>query len=117
MSIEALKLVKNDLQPYYRVKVQKSDGTAIDLTGATIYCTMKPKGGTTLKINRQTTGIVITDAANGEFEYRWQAGDTDTTGLYHIEFEINPGSGGKFTVPNPKEGPAEVAIVDSLDST
>ncbi len=108
-----LYLKRNDLQPYYRVKVEDSDGNAVDLTGADIVCTMKAPGGT-LKIDRQSTGIVITAAASGEFEYRWQAGDTDTAGKYQIEFEITPASGGKFTVPG--KGEAVVIIQESLDT-
>lgn len=116
MPIKTKKLTKNDLQPYYSVTVKNADGTAVNLTGAAIVCTMKPVGGSTPKINRQNAGIAITDAVNGQFEYRWQTGDTDTAGAYNIEFEITPQTGGKFTLPNPGEGPAQVEIVDSLDT-
>jgi hypothetical protein len=68
----------------------------------------------TLKLDRQSAGINITDAAGGEFEYRWQAGDTDTVGRHEIEFEITPASGGKFTVPASER--AYVIIRDSLDA-
>lgn len=111
MSIDTLFLKKNDLQPYYYAKAKDSDGNAIPLSGATIYCTMKSLAGT-VKIDRQTTGINITDADAGEFEYRWQSGDTDTTGPYKIEFEINPASGGKFTIP---VSPTDKAIVNIRD--
>ena len=94
----AFYLKADDTQPYYRVKIEDSDGDAVPLSGATIYCTMTSTGGT-VKINHQNTGITITDATNGEFEYRWQTGDTDTAGFYVIEFEINPSGGGKFTLP------------------
>jgi hypothetical protein len=111
---KTLRLRQNDLQPYYRAKVEDSDGSAVDLTGASIVCTMKARGGS-VKIDRQNAGINITGAAAGEFEYRWQAGDTDTVGPYDVEFEISPQSGGKFTVPA-KAGEAEVIIAASLDS-
>lgn len=116
MPIKTKKLSKNDLQPYYAATVKNADGTAVNLTGAAIVCTMKPEGGSTPKITRQSTGISITDAVNGQFEYRWQTGDTDTAGAYNIEFEVTPQTGGKFTLPNPGEGPAQVEIVDSLDT-
>jgi hypothetical protein len=111
-----LKLKKNDLQPYYKFEVQDSDGNAVSISGATIYCTMKNAATGTLKINRQTTGVNITDGVNGQGEYRWQAGDTDTVGKYFIEFEINPASGGKFTIPTESED-AVVRILDSLDAS
>ncbi len=111
-----LKITKHDLQPYYLVTAVNSDNSVIDITGAIIYCTMKAVDGT-VKINRQTTGITITDAANGEFEYRWESGDTDTVGEYWIEFEINPSSGGKFTVPSTdvEKDKAKIIVLESLD--
>lgn len=114
MAIKDLKITKNDLQPYYYVQATDAAAVVINITGATIYCTMKQVDATTIKINRQTTGINITDAVNGLFEYRWQAGDTDTVGEYYIEFEINPASGGKFTFGG--VGVAKVIIKDSLDT-
>lgn len=134
MAIKTLYLVKNDLQPYYYITAKDAFGNAIDLTGATIYCTMKNMDGGTVKISRQTTGIVIDpDQVNnkGQFRYEWQGGDTDTPSTedtsgaykdykdripYHIEFEVNPSAGGKFTLPNPDTGTAAVVIMDSLDT-
>lgn len=115
MAIKELKIIKNDLQPYYYLQVKDASGVVVNITGATIYCTLKLSGSSAIKINRQTTGINITDATNGKFEYRWQAGDTDTQGSYNIEFEINPASGGKFTLPGPGQGIAKVIISNSLD--
>jgi hypothetical protein len=65
-------------------------------------------------IDRAATGCVVTDGANKELEYRWQAGDTDSVGTFKIEFEINPVSGGKFTVP--VTGTALVRIEGDLDN-
>ena len=108
------KVKKNDLQPHYPAQVKDSAGNVVTLTGATIYCTMKNAADGTLKINRQTTGINISDAVNGKFEYQWQTGNTDTAGKYYIEFEINPASGGKFTIP--ADNSAVVTILESLDT-
>jgi len=116
MSTKILYLKVNDLQPYYYAKAKNSDGTVISISGATIYCTMKEIDGS-IKINRQTAGITISDAANGEFHYAWQSGDTDTAGNYSIEFEINPSSGGKFTLPADPDDVALVKIEASLDTT
>ncbi len=113
--IEPLKITQHDLQPYYRFKFEDSTGTAISLTGATVVCTLKTLGGI-VKINRQTAGINITDSAQGEGEYQWQTGDTDTAGTYHIEIEATPASGGKFTGPFPQQCRAEVHIEAGQDS-
>lgn len=116
MTTQILYLKQYDRQPYYYVQAKTSDGTVIDITGATIYCTMKLVEGS-IKINRQTAGINVTDAENGKFEYRWQSGDTDATGSYYIEFEVNPSAGGKFTLPASPGETARVKIEASLDTT
>jgi hypothetical protein len=109
----------NDLQPFYFVKVVDANKNAVDLSGAIIVCTMKDTSDGTLKINRQSSGITISDQdlTPGEFNYQWQAGDTDTAGKYLIEFEITPVSAGKYTIPsNDIKEPAYVYINDSLDT-
>ncbi len=118
MAIKKLQLHTNDLQPYYRVTVKDSDSNLIDLTGATVVCTMKESANGAVKINRQSAGIVIANQTTnkGEFEYRWQTGDTNTAGSYNIEFEITPQSGGKFTLPSPDQGQAVVPIVADYDN-
>ena len=109
-------LTQYDLQPYYPVQIKSSDNSPFDLTGATIRCNMKTRKGNILKINRESTGINVSDAPNGKFEYRWGTANVDTVGEYNIEFEITPFSGGKFTVPNPKDGKAQVNIISGLDT-
>jgi len=117
MSIEPLYIKQNDLQPYYYAQVKDADGAVVAITGATIYCTMKDAKAGTLKINRQTTGITISDGTNGKFHYAWQSGDTNAVGKHYIEFEINPTSGGKFTLPAQPEDKAEVYVTQSLDAS
>jgi hypothetical protein len=70
--MEILYMKKHDLQPYYYVQVTDPNGKVIDITGASIVCTMRLQDGT-LKLDRQSAGINITDEAGGEFEYRWRA--------------------------------------------
>lgn len=114
--IDNFYIKENDLQPYYYAGVKDSDGDVVDITGASIKCTMKHVDGT-IKINRQDTGINISDGTNGKFEYKWQSGDTDATGKYYIEFEIDPSASEKFTIPaNPSEK-AIVHIMPSLDES
>ena len=107
MSIKPLRVKQHDQQPYYRF-----GAPGVNLTGATIVCTMKDAAGTK-KINRQSVGVVVTDAITGEAEYRWQAGETDVVGTYQIEFEITPQAGGKFSLPTGQ--PAIVLIEADLD--
>ena len=117
MAIKKVDLTKNDLAPIYSVVHEDTEGNAQDITGATIVCSMKNLDDGTLKIDRQSIGITITDAEAGAFNYEWQTGETDTVGKYQIEFEITPLSGGKFTIPNPTQGRALVIIHESLDNS
>ena len=112
---DILYITQYDLQPYYYVTAQDQAGTAINLTGASIVCTMRNRRTREIVIDRQSAGISITGASTGQFEYRWQAGDTDLVGDYHIEFELTPTTGGKFTLPS-RAHEAEVSIRESLDS-
>lgn len=115
--ISPLYVKQHDLQPYYYVQVKDGSGTNIDVTGATIYCTMKRARAGTRKIDRQTAGITINSGTLGCFYYAWQGSDTADAGKYYIEFEINPTAGGKFTVPADPNERAEVVIMESLDAS
>ena len=110
---------QHDGQPYYPVTVKDSDGDVVDISGATIKCTMKNTRTESLHIDQQTSGCIITSGDLGAFEYRWQTGSNDTAvvGEYNIEFEITPGSGGKFTLPSKPSEVAKVFVVKSLDIT
>jgi hypothetical protein len=110
--VKELILKKNDLQPYYYAQVKDSDNTVVDLTNCTAVFTMKNIDSDAIKVNRQS--VNITDATNGKFEYRWSGTDTDTVGIYYVEFEVTSASG-KFTLP--ADGKAIVTIKDSLDTT
>ncbi len=116
MDIEKFELTVKDLGPAYLVTIEERDGTVVDISGADIVCTMRLKDGSPPTINRSTAGITITDGPNGEFKREWQSGETDLAGLYNIEFELDPTSGGKMTFPRRGQGTAVVQIFPALDS-
>ena len=134
MKTPALIIKRNDTYPYFEFTIKDSDGTGIDLTGATIYCSMQLDGETTKKIDRQTAGITIDadqSTNTGQARYEWQATDTDTESpvadenatkdedkytSYHIEFEVNLTSGEKFTVPSRNDDPWRVIIPEDIDA-
>jgi hypothetical protein len=75
---------RNDRRPRWRVQL-KVNGDPIDLTGAAgVKFTMKT--GSTLKVNKQPMTII--DAPTGIVEYAWGATDTDTSGTYNVEVEV-----------------------------
>ena len=84
----------------------------VSITGATIRFTLSTVDGVTKKVNRQLA--IITNGSLGDYEYRWQSGDTNTIGTYLAEFEITPSASPKFTVPVNER--AIVVIVADLDA-
>lgn len=63
-----------------RARLTYSDGSPVDLTGATVSFYM----GTTL-VDRPAT---VVDATDGVVEYPWGAGETNTPGQYPAEFKV-----------------------------
>jgi len=49
------------------------------------------------------SGVTLFDGQNGKISYSWQAGDTDFSGTYDVEVEVN-WPGGYQTFPNDSYG-------------
>jgi hypothetical protein len=95
---------QGDTRPYLRRTLKDADGTAIDLTSATVRFHMN--SGDQSIVDAAAT--VIT-AASGIVEYRWQSGDTDIVGLHKAEFEITLSDATVLTVPNDTDIEVHVA--------
>jgi hypothetical protein len=63
-----------------------SGGSVIDITGYTITMRIELADGVLEKT------AVITDAANGQYEFRWLATDLTTAGAYPAEIKITNAS-------------------------
>lgn len=50
-------------------------------------------------VNTLKAACSVTDFVDGRVFYAWQDGDTDTAGIYNVEFEIHWGSEIQ-TIPN-----------------
>ena len=83
-----------------QVTVTDPDGDPVDLTSATIKWQAAKSLGKASAISKSTSsGITITDAANGEFEVTILDTDTDDlVGTYQHEAEVTFTDGTKSTV-------------------
>lgn len=82
----------------------------INLNGASVNFIMRlPRSTGSPKVSR--AGI-ITDAVQGLVSYEWQAGDTDTPGLYLAEWQLIFPGAKPYTVPN--DGYSTVDISGAL---
>jgi hypothetical protein len=89
---------------------KKSDGTPLDLSGATAIFLMYDSDGTEI-VN--ASAAIEAPTTDGILRYDWQAGDTDISGEFKAEFEVDYGAGDKITIPN--QGYLIVRIYDDLD--
>jgi hypothetical protein len=92
------RIKQNDLRPYLSVElVTDQDGTACDVTNATVVFSMATSIGSTPKIDE--AAVTVIDAAQGQVQYRWQAGDTDTIANYYGEIEVTFSDSRPLTFP------------------
>ena len=99
---------KGDRSPLLTASLQLEDGTAIDLTSASVKFRMATQHGQNL-VN--TTATIVSGTA-GTVRYDWAAGDTDVVGKFRGEFEATLSSGRIVTVPN--DSYIDIRIQDSV---
>lgn len=83
------------------VEVSNTDGTAKDITSASIEWVLAKRRGGTAVISKSAAGggISITDAVAGLFEVTIDPADTDSlAGLYFHEAEVTDSAGNISTV-------------------
>ena len=87
----AFEIKRNDLLPRYRIQLTQSDPdtgeqSPVDFTAATGAVFIMKLGGA-VKIDREPMTFV--DRVAGIVEYEWVLGDTDTSGGYSVEIEVD----------------------------
>jgi len=101
-------LTQNDAGVVMTTTLQNADGTAIDLTDATVYFHCGAEGDPDNAIVDALATVV--DAENGRVRYTWTAADTAEAGTYQAEFELQWGGGAVIrTVPS-RSGAFKVVI-------
>ena len=111
MSNYSFNIKQNDTSPTLSVVIADSDGTAIDLTGASVQFKMRAVNSSTLKVNASAS---ITNASNGAVSYTFSSSNTDTSGLFQGEFQVTFSGGAIETFPNAEY--FSINILDDLDS-
>lgn len=101
-------LKRNDRAPSLIVQLLN---VPVDPSGATVKFLMRPKGGTTPKVNASASFVGSPTITSCVVKYDWQAADVDTSGEFEAEFEMTVG-GLKTTFPN--TGFVGVSIVDDI---
>lgn len=77
---------RNDTRPYWPVTLTYEDGTIADLTGASVQFLARDRSNQgALKVD---VAAIITDAPNGQCEWRPQASETDQAGIFDCEWEV-----------------------------
>lgn len=104
----AFEIKRNDLRPRWRVQLT-AVGEPVDLTAASA-ARFTMKTGTTLKVNKED--MVFVDRLTGVIEYVWVVGDTDVSGTYNVEVEIDWGGGEIQSFPS--KGYFTITIEDDL---
>jgi hypothetical protein len=104
----AFTIKQNDTSPQIGATLQDGDGTAIDLTAATVRFHMKKIGAATASTDAAAT---IVNANTGSVKYDWVAADTANAGSFQAEFEVTYTNGGIETFPNDQS----IAIVITED--
>lgn len=82
--------VKESLRPSQIITWTESDGTAVDLTGATITGKIRDAAGTVRDIEGTLT---LTDPENGVFTWAYHADDVETAGNFDVQFTATYVSG------------------------
>lgn len=100
---------QGDRLPSLSVTAVQSDGTAYDLSGATVVFNMRTADTNTVKVNRASATLV--SGPNGQVRYDWQSTDLDTVGEYLGEFEATI-SGRKLTIPT--NGYIPIRVLDDI---
>jgi hypothetical protein len=88
---------QNDTSPSIVATLTDINGTAINVTGASVRFHMKNMSNNSLIIDQSAT---IVTAASGIVRYAWQSADTQKTGLYSCEFEVTYTDNSIETFPN-----------------
>lgn len=85
---------ENDTSPSWSATLTEAAG---NLSGSSVKLIMRKLGASSAKVDASAT---IVDADAGIVRYDWQAGDTDTPGVYRAEWEVTYSDSSVESFPN-----------------
>lgn len=106
----AFEIKRNDRRPHWRVQLT-ANALPVDLTGAAA-ARFTMKTGSTVKVNK--AAMTFIDRVNGIVDYAWGTTDTDTTGTYNVEVEVDWGGAPAELQSFPSTGYFTITINDDL---
>lgn len=98
-----------DTSPTLEATLTDHDDEPINVTDAEVTFVMTKVGYTDPVIEGSAS---VNDGEAGEVEYEWESGDTDESGIYEAEFEIEYADG--HTETSPSDGYIYVRIRPEL---
>lgn len=99
-------------RPYLRLLVKTEDGSAFDLTGAAgVTFIMYDSAGTEVI---SSVATIESPSTTGVLSHAWAAGETDVSGEFRAEFDVDYGGGETLTIP--VRGNILVRIYDDLNN-
>jgi hypothetical protein len=114
---QVFKIKRNDTLPALKLSIMTTDRLGsksgydlTEVTGATF--TMIEDKCKSIKVYSQSAEI--TCYSGGTLQYNWSNGDTDTSGTYMGEFELNFSDGTRMSIPS--IGGVRIEIIDDLNS-
>jgi hypothetical protein len=112
------KIKRGALAPPYRAILHQANKQPLDLNGSSVTFVMRLRGQANPKVEAAATilqqGDLQTGINIGMAEYGWLTGDTDTAGIYDVEFKVVDPGGNPIRVPN--DSYLEVQILGNLSA-
>ena len=92
---------QGDLFPDIEATVKDENGVVVDLTGATVECSMRHSRDPALLLLDAELGETVSGFEDvGRIRYIWKSGETELDpGTYEAEFKVYPTVGDPFRVP------------------
>ena len=98
MAAQTITMYQGDTLPALTRQLTDQNGNIINLTGCTVVLKTQQGGGTPTTL---AGSVTITNAANGNISYAWNAADTATPGTYSLWYVVTTGGGAKEHVAGP----------------